>query len=75
MLCGTPVLAYGRGAVPEVVLHEETGFVAHSYAELRQGLRQLFRLDPYRSRDFVIQQFSWERMVSAHLDLYRATGQ
>ena len=72
MLCGTPVLAYGRGAVPEVVLHEETGFIAHSYAELRQGLRQLFRLDPYRSRDFVIQQFSWERMVSAHLDLYRA---
>ena len=71
MLCGTPVLAYGRGAVPEVVLHEETGFVASSYAGLREGLRHLFRLDSYRCREFASRQFSWERMVSAHLDLYR----
>lgn len=71
MLCGTPVLAYGRGAVPEVVRHEETGFVAYSYAELREGLRRLPLLSPHRSREYAGRHFSWERMVSAHLDLYR----
>ena len=70
MACGTPVLAYGRGAVPEVVAHGETGLVVHSYDQLRDGLALLAGLDPYRCRQQVEQHFSLERMVAAYLELY-----
>ena len=70
MACGTPVLAYDRGAVPEVVVHGETGFVVHTYEELRDSLRGLAGLDPHRCRDHVAQNFSRDTMVAAYLELY-----
>ncbi len=71
MACGTPVLAYGRGAVPEVVVPGETGFLAQNYDELRRGLARLSRLHPDRCREHVAANFSLERMVDSYLDLYR----
>jgi len=74
MACGTPVLAYNRGAVPEVVRHGETGFVAHSYGELRDSLARVSEIDPGHCREHVRQNFSREAMVSGYLQLYRSIG-
>lgn len=74
MACGTPVLAYGRGAVAEVVVHGETGFVVYSYEELRANLPRLAGLDPHRCRQQVQRHFSLERMVAAYLDLYHTVS-
>ena len=74
MACGTPVLAYDRGAVPEVVVHGVTGFVVHTYEELRDSLKRLAGLDPRRCRDHVAQSFSRDTMVSAYLKLYEEMG-
>jgi glycosyltransferase involved in cell wall biosynthesis len=70
MACGTPVLAYGRGAVPEVVVHGETGFVVHTYEQLRDSLPRLGELAPHRCRAHVERHFSQEAMVAAYLNLY-----
>ncbi|MFA4904517.1 MAG: glycosyltransferase family 4 protein [Desulfobaccales bacterium] len=70
MACGTPVLAYDRGAVPEVVAQGETGFIVKTYEELRDSLAGLAALDPRRCREHVAQNFSRDRMVTAYLDLY-----
>jgi glycosyltransferase involved in cell wall biosynthesis len=70
MACGTPVLAYERGAVPEVVIHGETGFVVHTFDQLKESLLNLHELDPCRCRAHVEEYFSGERMVSAYLELY-----
>jgi len=74
MACGTPVLAYHRGAVPEVVRHGETGFVVHSYQELKTGLERVSEIDPQRCREHVSQNFSRDGMVQAYLELYEAQG-
>jgi glycosyltransferase involved in cell wall biosynthesis len=74
MACGTPVLAYGRGAVPEVVVQGETGFVVHTYEELRDSLPGLAALDPRRCRERVAQNFSRDAMVSSYLELYKEIG-
>ncbi|OPX20549.1 MAG: hypothetical protein BZ151_03385 [Desulfobacca sp. 4484_104] len=71
MACGTPVLAYERGAVAEVVVQGETGFVVQNYEELKDHCRQLAEIDPYRCREHVIQRFSLDQMVEAYLSLYR----
>jgi glycosyltransferase involved in cell wall biosynthesis len=74
MACGTPVLAYDRGAVPEVVAHGETGFAVHTYEELRDSLPRLAGLDPQRCRDRVAQLFSRDTMVAAYVKLYEEMG-
>lgn len=74
MACGTPVLAYDRGAVPEVVAQGETGFAAKTYEELRDSLPRLATLDPHRCRGHVALNFSRDRMVTAYLELYAEMG-
>ncbi len=70
MACGTPVVAYCRGAAPEVVRHGETGFLAHGFAELLEGIKIAATLDPHSCRRHVAQNFSWDGMVEAYLALY-----
>jgi glycosyltransferase involved in cell wall biosynthesis len=74
MACGTPVLAYDRGAVPEVVAQGETGFVVHTYEALRESLPRLGGLDPRRCREHVAQNFSRNAMVAAYMKLYEEMG-
>lgn len=71
MACGTPVLAYERGAVPEVILPGETGFLSRDEEELRWGLDRVHQLSPARCREHVARNFSLARMTEAYLDLYR----
>lgn len=72
MACGTPVVAYDRGAAPEVVRHGETGFIAHGFGELLAGIKAAADLDPNVCRRYVAQNFSWDSMVEAYLTLYHA---
>lgn len=71
MACGTPVLAYDRGAAGEVVVPGETGFLARDPEGLRRGLERLSQLQPGRCREHVAANFSRDRMVDAYVDLYR----
>jgi len=70
MACGTPVLAYNRGAMPEVVAQGETGLAVHTYEELRESLKLLPGLEPQRCRERVAQHFSRDAMVAAYVKLY-----
>jgi glycosyltransferase involved in cell wall biosynthesis len=72
MACGTPVVAYHRGAVPEVVRHGKTGFVVHSYQELINCLKAASDIEPEICREHVQRNFSREAMVTAYLELYRS---
>lgn len=72
MACGTPVVAYGRGAAPEVVRHGETGFIAQDFAGLLEGIKTVAEIDPQACRRHVARNFSWEGMVEAYVSLYRA---
>jgi glycosyltransferase involved in cell wall biosynthesis len=75
MACGTPVLAFDRGAVPEVVAHGETGFAVHTYEQLRDSLRLLADLDPHRCRARVEKYFSRDVMVASYYRLYEEMAQ
>lgn len=72
MACGTPVVAYDRGAASEVVRHGETGFIAHGFAELLEGIKSVAAIDPTRCRQHVARNFSWDVMVEAYLSLYQS---
>jgi glycosyltransferase involved in cell wall biosynthesis len=69
MACGTPVIATPRGAVPEVVVDGETGFIVpvETYPTDAAGaIRRLGEIDPKACRRWVEQRFSKEEMVSGY---------
>lgn len=70
MACGTPVLAYPGGAVPEIVKDGVSGYICHSLEEMVAHAKEL-RLDAASVRQYVEQNFSLEAMVSQYVDLYR----
>jgi glycosyltransferase involved in cell wall biosynthesis len=72
MSCGTPVLAWRCGAVPEVVDHGETGFIVDSLDEALELLPRLARLDRARVRRRFEARFSVSRMAEQYLAAYRA---
>ena len=71
MACGTPVLATHWGAVPEVVEHGVTGFLADSPAGLLEYFDRLDELDPLACRKEAEERFSPAVMAASYLDIYR----
>lgn len=71
MACGTPVIAYGRGSVPEIVRHGENGWIVDGVAGAVAAVSAAHTLDRTRIRASVAQRFSREQMVEAYLQLYR----
>ncbi|SFJ72958.1 Glycosyl transferases group 1 [Bradyrhizobium sp. Gha] len=71
MACGTPVIAYRSGSVPEVVDEGVTGFIVDSDEEAVRALSELPRLDRRRVRARFEQRFSALRMAREYEGLYR----
>jgi glycosyltransferase involved in cell wall biosynthesis len=71
MACGTPVLAFAEGAVPEVVEDGLTGFVCKDKDEMVEAVGRVDELRREDCRAAVEGYFSTRRMVADHLELYR----
>lgn len=68
---GTPVIAWRRGSVPEVVEDGLTGFVVDSIEEAVQAVSGLGRLSRARCRRAFEQRFDAERMAADYVEVYR----
>jgi hypothetical protein len=72
MACGTPILAFHCGSVPEVVEDGLTGRVVSSMVEAVQALPEVLALDRVAVRRRFEQRFSAERMGRNYAKVYRA---
>jgi glycosyltransferase involved in cell wall biosynthesis len=76
MACGTPVVAFRHGSVPEVIEHGVTGFVVDSVDEAVEAVGRLHTVSRRACRARFEERFDVERMTRGYLDLYqRAAGQ
>jgi glycosyltransferase involved in cell wall biosynthesis len=71
MACGTPVVGLAAGAVPELVVHGETGVLCSAPTELAAAIDQAAQLSPARCRAHVEQNFTAARMVAGYENIYR----
>jgi glycosyltransferase involved in cell wall biosynthesis len=71
MALGCPVIAFPRGAAPEIVVHRKSGFLAHDVQEMAQYIVRLEQLDRKQVRAHVEQHFSASVMAQKYLTLYR----
>jgi glycosyltransferase involved in cell wall biosynthesis len=71
MAAGTPVIAMGLGAVPEVVAHGRSGFICHSVAECIAAVSQIRSLSRSACREYVEHNFGVDSMTSGYEAVYR----
>ena len=71
MACGTPVVAYRRGSVPEVVDDGVTGFIVENADEAVAAVSEVARLDRRAIRRRFEKRFSARRMARAYEGRYR----
>lgn len=71
MFCGTPVIAYRRGSMPELINDKKTGFLVSSVEEAVSAIDCLSSIDRTQCRDWADSKFSKERMVEGYLKVYK----
>ena len=70
MLCGTPVVAFNKGSMPELIKHEKTGFLANNIDEAVDAVKQINLINRRDCYDWAKEQFSLEKMVAHYHELY-----
>ncbi len=71
MACGSPVIAFGRGSVREVVKDQETGFVVQDIKKAVQAAERIVTLDRNACRSHVEKHFTAGKMAEKYLDVYQ----
>jgi glycosyltransferase involved in cell wall biosynthesis len=71
LACGTPVLAYRRGSIPEIIEDGVTGFVCESLHEMIETVGRLTTIDRRRCRAAFEKHFTAERMAHDYVALYQ----
>jgi glycosyltransferase involved in cell wall biosynthesis len=74
MACGTPVVAFNRGSVPEVVDHGVTGFIVEDDMGAIAAIDRLGSLSRRRVREQFEARFTARRMAEDYLDVYCQLG-
>jgi glycosyltransferase involved in cell wall biosynthesis len=72
LAAGTPVLAFPRGAAPEIVEDGVTGYLCADVDAMIAAVSRIDRLDRAACRQAAERRFSLQRMARQHATLYRA---
>jgi glycosyltransferase involved in cell wall biosynthesis len=70
LACGTPVLAYRRGSIPEVIEDRQTGLISEDLSEMIRSVAEIERIDRRRCRESFESRFTVQRMVADYLKTY-----
>jgi glycosyltransferase involved in cell wall biosynthesis len=70
MACGTPIVAFAKGAVPEIVRNGKTGFVVDSLESMVKAIERIEDIDRRECRQHVEKRFSIQRMAEGYAALY-----
>ena len=70
LACGTPVVAYRRGAFSEIIEHGKNGFLANTEAEFKKYMQRVDEISPEACRLSVEKNFSAERMAKNYVQRY-----
>jgi glycosyltransferase involved in cell wall biosynthesis len=70
MACGTPVIAFGRGSMPEIIRDGSTGFIIDDVDAAVQAVGRIDTIDRRLCREEVEKRFTCQRMAHEYMDVY-----
>jgi glycosyltransferase involved in cell wall biosynthesis len=71
MACGTPVIAFGRGSMMEIIRHGETGYIVEDMDQAAEAVAAVRSIDRSVCRDAVEKRFSDTRMAQDYIRAYQ----
>ncbi len=71
MLCGTPVIAFNKGSMPEIIIDGKTGFLVNTLDDAADKVHDIKSIDRKFCRDHAVSKFSRQRMIDGYLEVYR----
>jgi glycosyltransferase involved in cell wall biosynthesis len=71
MLCGAPVIAFNKGAMPELILDGKTGFLVNSIDEAVHSVNNIRSINRKYCREYAASKFSRQKMVEGYLEVYK----
>jgi len=72
LACGTPVIGFNRGSVPEVVENAKTGFVCNDVNEMIDAINKVHTLSRLNAREAAVSRFSDKVISTNYLELYKS---
>ena len=70
MACGTPVIAFDRGSMPELIENGQNGFLVSNVNEAVEAVARIKAIDRAACRRHVERRFTVERMIDEYIDVY-----
>lgn len=70
MACGTPVIAFKNGSIPEIVKHGKTGFIVKNEQEMVEAVKNINKIRRSDCRKYVEENFTVEKMVDGYEKIY-----
>ena len=70
MACGTPVIAFNRGSIPEIIDHGVTGFIVEDEMQATAAVAKVHTMSRRAVRSQFDQRFTARRMAQDYLDIY-----
>ncbi|HKZ38161.1 MAG TPA: glycosyltransferase family 4 protein, partial [Chryseolinea sp.] len=70
MACGTPVIAYSNGSVPEIIEHGKNGFIVENQEQAIKAVQNISLLDRQVCRTIFEERFSSQRMAKEYVSIY-----
>lgn len=66
MACGTPVVAFGNGAIPEVIKEGYSGFIVNNEEEMTAAVKRIDNIKTENCRKWVEENFTVEKMITGY---------
>lgn len=70
MICGTPVIAFNRGSMPELIVNGKTGFLVNNVEEAIEAVNSVEFIDRRACTEWASSNFSRQQMVDGYLEVY-----
>jgi glycosyltransferase involved in cell wall biosynthesis len=70
MFCGTPVVAFKKGSMSELILNGKTGFLVNTIEEAVDSLKNIPRINRKYCRQWADEKFSREKMIEDYINVY-----
>ncbi len=70
MACGTPVIAWRNGSVPEVIKHRKNGYIVKSVDDMVKAIKMIDKISRQETRKRAEDFFSIEKMVAGYEKVY-----
>lgn len=71
MACGTPVVAFDKGPMREIIEDKKTGYVVNSLDEMVDSVKKIDKINPYKCRERVEKNFTVTQQVEKYIKIYK----